>query len=260
MARGLKDSNKRTSHHWAQEIAHLRNRMGVSQSEFGSKFNTSAMAVSRWERGVQEPPAEIYIQLGALVGDPRCWAFWERAGLRSVDLMRVLPAFRKRFSKATEKLFPVVHAGPGRKSQNSARPMAVLPLLELRAGTPGFPGDKVIRLNEVPAEGTIAVPKSWCPHAAFTNCLHVSGTSMAPLIGDEEIVAVDSYETDRPNLNGKVVLASHKDRGLLVARLRTFDHTDVLVAENPDVDPICLSHNNNWTIMGKVLWWLSRAP
>ena len=33
----------------------------------------------------------MYIQLGNLAGDPECWYFWERAGLHSADLMRVLP-------------------------------------------------------------------------------------------------------------------------------------------------------------------------
>jgi SOS-response transcriptional repressor LexA len=234
--------------------------MGLSQSEFGGKLNTSAMAVSRWERGIQEPPAQIYIQLGILVGDPRCWNFWERAGLRNMDLMRVLPALRKGLGKSAPGMLPVVHAGAGQRQEQSKSSMTVIPLLPVRAGTPGFAGDKILHLSKITAEASVAVPKSWCPHAAFTNCIRIAGTSMAPLILDGEIVAVDAYETDRFQLNGKVVLAWHKDRGLLVARLRTFDHTDVLVAENSEVEGICLGPNNDWTIAGKVLWWLGWAP
>src|SRR6202171_6200466 len=80
----------------ASRIIALRRRMSVSQSELGKQLNSSAMAVSRWERGVQEPPANIYIQLGNITGDPECWYFWGRAGLSSDDLMRVLPAIRSR--------------------------------------------------------------------------------------------------------------------------------------------------------------------
>ncbi|GAC1431724.1 MAG: hypothetical protein NVS1B11_01320 [Terriglobales bacterium] len=58
----------------------LRHRLEMSQSELGKKLNASAMAVSRWERSVQEPPANIYIQLGNLTGDPECWYFWGRTG------------------------------------------------------------------------------------------------------------------------------------------------------------------------------------
>ena len=52
------------------------------------------MSVSRWERGILEVPANIYIKLGNLAGDPLCWYFWGCAGLRSEDIMRVLPAAR----------------------------------------------------------------------------------------------------------------------------------------------------------------------
>src|SRR5207248_4074296 len=70
---------------WASRIIALRRRMGISQSELGKQLNSSAMAVSRWERGVQDPPANIYIQLGNITGDPECWYFWGRAGLHSGD-------------------------------------------------------------------------------------------------------------------------------------------------------------------------------
>jgi len=33
----------------------------------------SAMAISRWERGEQEPSDRGYIELGNLAGDPGCW-------------------------------------------------------------------------------------------------------------------------------------------------------------------------------------------
>jgi len=42
---------------------------GLSQTAFGQRLYSSAMAVSRWERGTQEPTAESYIGLGNLAGD-----------------------------------------------------------------------------------------------------------------------------------------------------------------------------------------------
>lgn len=77
-------------------IAELRHQFKLSQTEFGKKFHSSAMAVSRWERGVQEPTSGSYIELGNLAGDPNCWYFWGRAGLRYEDLMRVVPQVRRR--------------------------------------------------------------------------------------------------------------------------------------------------------------------
>ena len=74
---------------WASRVIAFRRRMGVSHSELGKQLNSSAMAVSRWERGLQEPPANIYIQLGNIPADPESWYFGGRAGLHSGDLMCV---------------------------------------------------------------------------------------------------------------------------------------------------------------------------
>src|SRR5271169_6074927 len=104
-------STSNTKSDWAARITALRRRLQVSQSELGKQMNCSAMAVSRWERGVQEPPANIYIQLGNLTGDPECWYFWGRAGLSNEDLMRVLPAVRSRLRKERVPSLQVVQAG-----------------------------------------------------------------------------------------------------------------------------------------------------
>src|SRR3954453_10114386 len=96
---------------WADRIITLRHRLKMSQSELGRRLSSSAMAVSRWERAVQEPPANIYIQLGNMTGDPECWYFWGRAGLQSEDLMRVLPSIRSRLRKDRLPDFEIVHAG-----------------------------------------------------------------------------------------------------------------------------------------------------
>src|SRR6266851_7855815 len=96
---------------WAVRITALRTHLGISQSDLGKRLNGSAMAVSRWERGTQEPPANVYIQLGNITGDPECWYFWGRAGLHSQDLMRVLPAVRSRLRKDRVPNLRVVQAG-----------------------------------------------------------------------------------------------------------------------------------------------------
>src|SRR5271157_1762324 len=116
---------------WAKRILALRRRLQMSQSELGKQMNSSAMAVSRWERGVQEPPANIYIQLGNLTGDPECWYFWGRAGMHSNDLMRVLPAVRSRLRRDRVPTLQVVHAGAQRapKPPNNLIAIPVLPVV-----------------------------------------------------------------------------------------------------------------------------------
>src|SRR5580658_8746076 len=108
-------SNTRDSKiEWARRIIALRRRLQMSQSELGKQMNASAMAVSRWERGAQEPPANVYIQLGNLTGDPECWYFWGQAGLSSDDLMRVMPAVRSRMRQGRTVKLEYVHAGSRR--------------------------------------------------------------------------------------------------------------------------------------------------
>src|SRR6202166_2040973 len=96
---------------WAKRILAFRRHLKISQSDLGKQVNASAMAVSRWERGIQEPPANIYIQLGNLTGDPECWYFWGQAGLHSDDLMRVLPPVRSRMRRDRVPTLQVVQAG-----------------------------------------------------------------------------------------------------------------------------------------------------
>ncbi len=78
---------------WALRIEKLRDRLNLSQTEFARKLNVSAMAVSRWERGINEPPANCYISLGKLAGQDGCWYFWERAGITKNDVRRAMEGF-----------------------------------------------------------------------------------------------------------------------------------------------------------------------
>src|SRR2546423_4320899 len=130
-----------TDREWASRIIALRRRMGVSQSELGKQLNSSAMAISRWERGAQEPPANIYIQLGNITGDPECWYFWGRAGLHSGDLMRVLPAVRTRLQKERLPALQIVQAAVHRLRKKGSHPVAkpVLPGVAANHGGKGAP-------------------------------------------------------------------------------------------------------------------------
>src|SRR5579863_1427139 len=85
---------------WAAKILALREQLHLNQNDFGHKLESSAMAVSRWERGAQEPPSHSYIEIGNLAGDSLCWYFWGRAGLRTEDVMRVMPGMQKRLRQA----------------------------------------------------------------------------------------------------------------------------------------------------------------
>jgi SOS-response transcriptional repressor LexA len=246
---------------WADRIEKLRRRLKLSQSSLGQQLQYSAMAVSRWERGLQEPPADCYIKLGEIAGAPDCWFFWERTGLKSSNVLRALPDSKRLFPKSTFPEFDIVVAGSGTKTRSKRKTQLVaIPLLGVHAGTLGERGDKTLDLNKVPPEDMIAAPAAWCPHPASTSCLRVRGNSMSPLIHDGDILAVDYSEASHAHLDGKIVVAWHKDKGLCVSRFKCYRGVEVLEAENRDYESVTLGSDRDWCIVGKILWWTRLAP
>lgn len=245
---------------WAKAVCALRLRLKLSQSGLGARIGFSAMTVSRWERGAQEPPSHAYIGLGNLSRDANCWYFWERAGLRSDDVLRVLPTRQRDTHTSALDNFEIVSAGSGPKKAQQKHELVAVPLLKLAAGSPGKAGDNLTLLSDAPVESMIAAPKDWCPNPSYTSCLRVRGNSMVPLIQDGFVVAVDSSEIDLSQLDGKIVIAWHKDVGLTISRFRRYDHTEVLQPENGEYEAITLSPKKTWKIVAKVLWWIGKAP
>src|SRR5438477_1172251 len=245
---------------WAKAIKGLRTTLKLNQAEFGSRIGFSAMAVSRWERGAQEPPSHGYIGLGNIAPESTCWYFWERAGLRTENVLRVLPTLEKNTSASTLHGFEIVNAGAGPRKVGEKFQLVAIPLLKVIAASSKEMGDNLSLLSDAPIEGMIAAPKEWCPNPAYTSCLRVRGNSMAPLINDGYLVAVDSSQIDLDSLDGKIVIAWHKDVGLTISRFRRYDHTEVLASENPEYAAITISSTQPWKIVATVLWWLGRAP
>jgi DNA-binding XRE family transcriptional regulator len=114
----LRKSNISGRPPWAKAIRALRQRLTLSQSALGARVGFSAMAVSRWERGAQEPPSHGYIAPGNLSRDENCWFFWERAGLRSEDVIRVLPTAQRNTRTSKLHNFEIVSAGSGPKNRS----------------------------------------------------------------------------------------------------------------------------------------------
>jgi len=69
---------------------------------------------------------------------------------------------------------------------------------------------------------------------------------------------VDKSQNNRRKLYGQIVVAAHKEQGLIVSRLQRFDGTEVLVPENREHDSVAIS-SSDWRIVAKILWWIGRA-
>jgi len=249
---------------WSSAILNLRRRLGLSQSEFGSRLHYSAMAVSRWETGKQEPTSRCFIQLGSMAGQPDCSLFWARAGLSSSDLTRMLPDMPATTRTSIAGDFEIVRAGSSAKRKRpKGAPrlqMVAIPLLGVQAGTIGPASGQFADLDSALAKEMIAAPAFWCPNPGQTHCLRVKATSMSPLINEGDIVAVDASQTDPRQLNQKIVVAWHRQNGLALAKFIAAGGVHRLESENREYSPVTVEKDKKWQIFGKVLWWIRKGP
>lgn len=244
---------------WAMRITALRKRLHISQGEFARGLECSSMTVSRWERGLLMPSAHYYVQLGKLATGPDSWFFWGQAGLQVADITRGLPGVGQSKLRLSTGL-DWAHAGGAIKNEAASGALVPLPLLKATAGTHGGSGAKLLSLDRVPATKLMGAPAEWCPNPSYTSLLRVKGESMEPLIRDGDILAVDSFQTEQANLNGKIVVAASDRKGLCVSRLRHYKTFDVLESENREYESVVLGKGSGWRIIGRVLWWISAAP
>src|ERR1700687_281509 len=96
--------------------------------------------MSQWERGQSAPPADSYIRLGSLAGDPLCWVFWGRAGLSTAEVMRVLLGAHLRLSEGRIASVQIVHAGAQRKQPSEKEAFVAIQLHPARCATLGDEG------------------------------------------------------------------------------------------------------------------------
>lgn len=238
---------------WADRLERLRQTLGISQAGLAKRLHVSAMAPSRWERGINEPPAEIYIQLGKMVGEPACWYFWEKAGLKRSDLLALTQ--KKKSAAAKPGLSSPIQIIPSANLRHvkAVTPMCAIPLYSA-APLPGRNGFATQEATEI-----VVAPRDWCKHPDETFCIRVSGEKMSPCLRDGYVIAVDQAQRDHTKLEGKMVLASHPQKGLVIHWYQTMGKSEMLLPENRDFPAVYLAEGG-WTILGKVVWWIAKAP
>jgi len=218
------------------------------------------MTISRWERGLLQPSAEHFVRLGNLGNKSEAWFFWESAGIQAAKMVEALGSTSAYNRRLRAPGFESPQAGARAVQPQKTTALVGLPLLKAVAGTHGVPGDRRSSLRTIPASEVVGAPASWCPHPTYMSLLRVKGHSMEPLIRNGDILAVDSFQTERNQLEGKIVVAASENSGLSVSRLRRYDQVDVLEAENREYQAVVLNKAGRWRIVGRVLWWISAAP
>jgi SOS-response transcriptional repressor LexA len=259
MVDNLKKKNRPNSlPEWATQITALREHLTINQAELARRMECSAMTISRWERGLLQPSAEHFIQLGNLGDKSEAWFFWEKAGIQPAKMAHALGGISRK-KRADSPGLELVRSGAATGTDQKLPQVIGVPLLKGVVGAHGAAGDHR-SLRTMPVAEMVGVPASWCPNPAYTNLLRVKGHSMEPLIRQGDLIAVDSYQIERAKLYGKIVIASSHGHGLSVSRLRCYDTLEMLEAESRGCESVVLSKSSGWRIVGKVLWWIAGAP
>src|SRR5207253_10137274 len=118
----------------------------------------------------------------------------------------------------------------------------------------------VADLNEMHVVDVLGASSEWCANSACTVCLEVKGESMRRLIHLGAIVAVDSSQAERSELDGKIVVVSHEEKGITISRFHRYRGVEVLEPENREYESTTLGAGRDWRIIGRVLWWIAKAP
>jgi phage repressor protein C with HTH and peptisase S24 domain len=236
---------------WAKRIEAARQKLGWSQTQLAQKCGTSAMAVSRWERGENEPPGRAYVTIGNALGDPDCWYFWEQVGLSKSQIARVWPEMEDRLRQHATPTLEI--ALPANIASRKAFDYVPVPLLKDAASAGA---GRIIDPADV--EDYLFVRPRRVPDRTYTIAIKVTGSSMEPSLRDGYTVVVDVRERPPEELVNCMVLARNPAGEILVKYLRRTQGEFLLVAEHTSMDynPVLLSREPNWSIIGRVLWWI----
>lgn len=97
-----------------ENIQGLRKSKGLSQEELALKLNVVRQTVSKWERGLSVPDAEMLVALGEVLGTPVSTLLGETVSASEPDglqaLSEKLEVLNEQFARARESKRRALHA------------------------------------------------------------------------------------------------------------------------------------------------------
>ena len=249
---------------WAQRLADLRKRLGQTQAEFAKTLGVSQVAVSRWEAGLDRPTAEKFILIGQCAPAEERMYWLEQGGVTRERISYTFADIESRLYRPTHltlELIPAMgsvrpDAAGGVRLKKKPDAVAV-PLLKdaAAAGSPRL-------VMDADVEETLVIPRKMCPHPDRTTCVRVKGDSMSPILDDGDIVAIDATVQERPKLYSKMVAARDPEGGVTIKWLRKSGKDELLVPQHTSLrhQPIVITGEPEWKIIGRVIWRLGLMP
>lgn len=237
---------------WSESIGKLMKGQRLTQEAFAAKLNVTQATVSGWIAGKKEPRAEMYYRMAKLWPDATETPLLLK---RAADISGAyqVAGFEKAAGSARRVPAKDRRAKFGRGDDEAVE----LPLLKDEAAT-GTPR----QVQEKEIDRVLHFPSTLCPHPDKTVCIRARGDSMSPVLEDGYIVAIDTSEIDRMRLHDQMVAARDPEGGVTIKWLRKVGTDEMLLAQHTSrrYQPIVLSREPGWSVVGKVLWWIGVPP
>jgi phage repressor protein C with HTH and peptisase S24 domain len=223
-------------------VERLRRELSITQTSLAQRLKVSAMSISRWERGVQEPSSQMFVKLGTLATGEMRWQFWEMAGLQRTYVE----------GAATRQI--VIEDPMDIHSKAIHTSIVPIPLLDARLGASVF-GDFLTGSDVVEV---LTAPTDWCPNPHHTVAAYVDGDSMEPTIRHGSVICFDRSETSPAALATHIVIAEHPTLGTKIAWLDDLGEGKFCFrSDNAKYEP--MNYESEWQLMGRLVWWLTRT-
>jgi SOS-response transcriptional repressor LexA len=249
---------------WPSKIKELRDLLQVSQDALARRLDVTKKTIAEWEQARQSPSPERALQLARLAppGELRRWFIrfaLDRIGADERLLSDVLaPAQRTRGRQAPlpgdgVRVLASTDLADRFRALEGLDHFVPIPLLK-DAAAAGSPRE----ISDGDLDGYAMIAYAWCPNPADLTCIRVRGDSMAPILHDGALVAIDHSQRDPLALHQKMV-AARTDDGVVVKWLeRSPDGALRLVSENKSYPPIELPRTPANPILGLISWWQNR--
>lgn len=249
----------------ARKIKELRREMNLSQDQFSRRLGVTKKTIAEWEQSRQLPSPERCLQLGRLAapaGPLRRWFIRNALKRIGAESRLVLDALQPEprggtvpAAAGTPELRVIASADWSQRMRalEGLDHFVPVPLLT-DAAAAGAPR----AIAEADIEGYALIPYAWCPNPDNFTCLRVRGDSMAPVLHDGAIVAVDHTRRDPLALNQKMVAARYQDGVTIKWLERRSEDTLLLVPENKSHPVLTLPRSPDNPIVGMVAWWWNK--
>ncbi|MGH9787334.1 MAG: S24 family peptidase [Candidatus Acidiferrales bacterium] len=249
---------------WPPKIKDLRDALGLSQEHLARRLDVTKKTIAEWEQARQSPSPERALQLAKLAppGELRRWFIrfaFERMGADERFISDVLTEGRRRRGGqaplAADRLRVITSADLSERFRalEGLDHFVPIPLLK-DAAAAGSPRE----ISDADIDGYALIHYSSCPNPSDFTCIRVRGDSMAPILHDGALVAIDHSQRDPLALSQKMV-AARTDDGVVVKWLeRSPDGALRLVSENKSYPPLDLPRTQTNPILGLIAWWQNR--